>query len=117
MAKMDEDFRNWLNANRYGTYNGMEITPVTTLVSYTYVISAIAITYRKSTRYYFMEVEKKKARRAKFWCNLCNLTVGWWGFPWGPIWTIKETFCNLIDDDITYWGQLAGPEKKDEQKQ
>ncbi len=38
MFKMDEDFRNWLNQNTYGNYNGMEITPVTEMVSYTYVI-------------------------------------------------------------------------------
>lgn len=28
MFKMDEDFKNWLNRNHYGTNNGMEIKPV-----------------------------------------------------------------------------------------
>lgn len=103
-----QDFQSWLRQNRYGTYNGVEITPTTQLVSYTYVISAIVITYRKSTRYYFMDVEKKQAATAKLLCTLCNLLFGWWGFPWGPIWTVKETFCNLIDSDTKCWGAIAG---------
>lgn len=105
---MDKEFREWLDHNKYGTYKGFEIKPETQLVSYTYVISAVIITYRKSTRYYFAEVEKGKARMAQFLCNLCNLIVGWWGFPWGPIWTIKETFCNLADPDVQFWAAFAG---------
>lgn len=108
MFKMDEDFKNWLNRNRYGTYNGTEIKPETALVSYTYVISFIVMTYRNHTRYYFKEAEKGKALAAKLLCTLCNLTVGWWGIPWGPIWTIKETFCNLIDNNQVFWASFAG---------
>jgi len=31
---------------------------------------------------------------------LMSLTFGWWGFPWGPIWTIQtlaETFRGGLD--------------------
>lgn len=105
------DFREWLARNRYGTYNGVEISPTSVLVSYTYVISFIVITYRKSTRYYFLEAEKKEATRAKILCNLCNLICGWWGIPWGPIWTIKETVCNIANSNTCYWGQLAGKDE------
>ncbi len=105
------EFRGWLARNRYGTYNGMEITPSTELVSYTYVISAIIVTYRKPTRYYFVEAEKGEALRAKILCILCNLVCGWWGIPWGPIWTIKETFCNLVNYNKRTWGEFAGPQE------
>ena len=108
MFKMDEDFKDWLNWNHYGTYNGMEIKPETEMVAYTYVISIIVLTFRRSTRYYFKEAEKGKALAAKILCILCNLTVGWWGIPWGPIWTIKETFMNLINDNTVYWARFAG---------
>lgn len=108
MFKMDTDFKGWLNRNRYGTYNGMEIKPETEMVAYTYVISVVAMTFRRNTRYYFKEAEKEKALAAKILCILCNLTVGWWGIPWGPIWTIKETFTNLINGNTVHWEKFAG---------
>lgn len=108
MAKMDQDFVDWLNTKRYGTYNGVDITPETELVSYTYVISVIVMTFRRSTRYYFKEAESGKALAAKLLCILCNLTLGWWGIPWGPIWVVKETFCNLANSNKKKWGEIAG---------
>ena len=108
MFTMDKDFKDWLNQNHYGNYNGIQIKPETEMVAYTYVISFIVLTYRKSTRYYFKEAEAGKALAAKILCILCNLIVGWWGIPWGPIWTIKETFCNLINSNTVMWGTFAG---------
>lgn len=108
MFKMDDELNEWLKRNRYGTYNGVEFTPETEMVAYTYVISILVMTFRRSTRYYFKEAEKGKAIIAKILCILCNLTVGWWGIPWGPIWTIKETFCDLFNMHKAPWGQFAG---------
>lgn len=108
MANRNKDFTDWLNKNYYGNYNGIEITPQTELVSYTFVISVVVISFRHSTRYYFKEVEKGKALTAKVLCILCNLIFGWWGIPWGPIWVIKETFCNLVNSNTTKWGRLVG---------
>ncbi len=108
MFAMDKDFKDWLNRNRYGTYKGVKITPETEMVAYTYVFSIIVMTFRRSTRYYFKEAERGKALAAKILCILCNLLVGWWGIPWGPIWTIKETFCNLINSNTVMWGKFAG---------
>ena len=106
MSKMDEDFRIWLNQHHYGNYNGLEIAPSTKLVSYTYVISLLVVTFRRSTRYYFMEAEKGKAFGAKLSCIVCNLLLGWWGIPWGPIWTIKETIGDLTDTRTISWQGL-----------
>ncbi len=108
MFTMDKDFKDWLNRNRYGTYNGIEIKPETEMVAYTYVISFIVLTYRNRTRYYFKKAEAGKAMAAKILCILCNLIVGWWGIPWGPIWTIKESFCNLVNSNTVMWGKFAG---------
>ena len=114
MAKMDKEFSEWLNQNGYGSYKGIEITPSTQLVSYTYVISALVITYRHNTRYYFLEAEREKAAVAKLLCILCNLILGWWGIPWGPIWTIKETVCNLTNHNTRSWGEFAGKPQGEE---
>ncbi|MBQ9983480.1 MAG: hypothetical protein IJP29_02715 [Lachnospiraceae bacterium] len=108
MAKMDPEFKEWLNRNTYGTYQGVEITPDTQLVSYTYVISILVMTFRRSTRYYFKEAEAGKAMVAKILCILCNLICGWWGIPWGPIWTVKETVVNLVNGNKKTWGEIVG---------
>lgn len=97
----------WLIKYKYGNYNGFEITPQTELVSYTYVISIIVMSFRHSTRYYFKEAERGKALMAKLLCILCNLTCGWWGIPWGPVWTVKETACNIGDPRTICWGTIA----------
>lgn len=110
----NKDFRNWLERNTCGNYNGMEITPDTELVSYTYVMSVIVMTFRRQTPYYFLEAEAKEAARAKLLCILCNLTLGWWGIPWGPIWTIKETFCDLANSYKVPWGQFLKTPSKSE---
>jgi len=36
------------------------------------------------------------ARKAAFRANLITALAGWWGFPWGPIWTIAEGFKNAL---------------------
>lgn len=108
MSKSSEEFLNWVNRNRYGNYGGIVITPQTKLVSYTYVISVGVLTFRRSTRYYFRDAERKEATCAMLACILCNLTLGWWGIPWGPIWTIQETICDLADSHTMCWGEIAG---------
>lgn len=107
MFEMDKELAEWLKANKYGNYKGIEITPQTELVSYTYVFSVIVMSFRHKTRYYFKEAESKKAAFANTLCNLCNLLCGWWGIPWGPIWTVKETACNIGDPHTKSWGLLV----------
>lgn len=36
------------------------------------------------------------AQKAAFRANLITALAGWWGFPWGPIWTIAEGFKNAL---------------------
>lgn len=36
------------------------------------------------------------ARKASFRTSLTSALFGWWGFPWGPIFTIKEILSNAI---------------------
>ncbi len=102
----EQDFRTWLSKYGCGNYKGIGITPDSELVSYTYVISLIVVTFRRSTPYYFKEVEGSKAMVMKLLCILCNLTLGWWGLPWGPIYVVKETICNLINKNTVKWGDL-----------
>ena len=105
--QMSSHFREWLSQNGYGTYNGIEITPESEIVAYTYVISIGVMSFKRSTPYYFKDVERDKIITAKILCILCNLLLGWWGIPWGPIWTVKETFCDLTNKYTRTCGEVA----------
>ncbi|MCH5267977.1 MAG: hypothetical protein J1E62_06510 [Lachnospiraceae bacterium] len=111
MAKINKGFRVWLETKRYGVFNGVEITPSTRLVRYSYVISYFVMTERKKTRFYFIDVdeERDKARSARMWCTLCNFTIGLLGIPWGPIFAIIDTIGNYRKPDTIPWGIIAGP--------
>lgn len=47
--------------------------------------------------------------------SLISAIFGWWGFPWGPIWTISSIFTNArggrhsaeIDEKLTWYNALA----------
>lgn len=108
MFEMNKDFKKWLNENKYGNYNGVEITSTSKLVSYTFVVSMGVITHRSESRYYFEDVEKSKADMVKLFSTLGSLLFGWWGIPWGPIWTIKAVIDNMANSDEITWGTLAG---------
>ncbi|MCD0490097.1 hypothetical protein LPB86_17790 [Pedobacter sp. MC2016-14] len=56
------------------------------IISYGYCISAIAFTYRlMSAPYYIKAGEKPSTYRKKY--NRLSRIFGWWGIPWGPIYT------------------------------
>lgn len=114
MFEMDKDFKKWLAENKYGNYNGVEITPASKLVRYTFVVSLAVITHRSESRYYFEDMEKSKASMAKLFSTLGTLLFGWWGLPWGPIWTIKAVIDNMADSDEIIWGSLAGAKMEDD---
>lgn len=113
MFEMDKDFKKWLTENKYGNYNGVEITPTSKLVRYTFVVSLVVITHRSESRYYFEDMEKSKASMAKLFSTLGSLLFGWWGLPWGPIWTIKAVIDNMANSDEIIWGSLAGAKEGD----
>ena len=97
--QISEDYINNLGESEIdqnGKWNGHEIKQNSEAVAYTYVISIVILTFRRSTRFYLTDAEKDKALIALLLCTVCNLTLGWWGLPWGPIYTIKETICNFV---------------------
>ena len=50
---------------------------------------------------------------AKLFSTLGSLLFGWWGIPWGPIWTIKAVIDNMANSDEIIWGSLAGAKEGD----
>jgi hypothetical protein len=63
-------------------------------VVFQYCISVIVMSFKRSSGIYFIPAGAGSAGKAAPWCAL-SLLVGWWGIPWGPIWTIGTVAKNL----------------------
>ena len=63
-------------------------------VMYTFAISIIIMTFRRSSDIYFVRAgESGTIKGLKY--TFLSLVLGWWGIPWGPIYTISSLYTNL----------------------
>jgi hypothetical protein len=58
-----------------------------------YCISILVMSFRRSSGIVYVPPGKDGASAA-ITNSLISLLVGWWGIPWGPIWTISTVFKN-----------------------
>lgn len=58
-------------------------------VIYTYTISLLIITFKKPSEVYFLTHNDSGIKHGWLYF-LISLILGWWGFPWGPIYTIQS---------------------------
>ena len=63
-------------------------------VMYQYCISLLVITFRRSSKIYFISHEENAVLRGIPF-TLLSLVLGWWGIPWGPIYTIQSIWLNF----------------------
>jgi hypothetical protein len=63
-------------------------------VQFEYTVSIVVATFKRPTSIYFIDVNESTAKHS--W-HLSTLTavMGWWGFPWGPIYTIGTFITNF----------------------
>jgi len=63
-------------------------------VLFQYCISVIVLTFRRGSDIYFLKQgESAVVKGLPF--TLLSLVAGWWGIPWGPIFTIQCVYNNL----------------------
>jgi hypothetical protein len=63
-------------------------------VFYEYCLSLVVVTFRRPTDVYF--VPAGKSGLARGWCyTLVSVLLGWWGVPWGLIYTPLTIVTNL----------------------
>jgi len=63
-------------------------------VIYNYCISVIVMTFKRgSDIYYIRPGENRIVKGLGF--TLLSLVAGWWGFPWGPIYTVTSLVTNF----------------------
>jgi hypothetical protein len=70
-------------------------------VVFEYCISLVAVTFRQQSRPFFIEADGISWVRSLPYV-LVSLLFGWWGLPWGVIYTPVTIFTNLTGGcDIT----------------
>lgn len=64
-------------------------------VVFPYTVSFILMTLRRSSDIYFIKADENTFKYS-FGYVFLNLIVGWWGIPWGPIYTIGATYHHIV---------------------
>ncbi len=63
-------------------------------VIYQYCISVVVVSFKRGSDIYFIRAEDNAVTKGLLF-TFCSLVLGWWGIPWGPIWTIATIVTNL----------------------
>lgn len=63
-------------------------------VVFQYCYSLIFITYRRVSPVYYVRAGNLGIANGLRY-SLISLLLGWWGFPWGPVFTVGSIFNNL----------------------
>jgi hypothetical protein len=63
-------------------------------VIYQYCLSLLVITFKRSSKIYFISHEENAVVKGLPF-TLLSLLLGWWGIPWGPIYTIQSIWLNF----------------------
>ena len=62
-------------------------------VFFQYCVSVVVVTFRRPSGIYFIRAgENAFLKGLPF--TLLSLVAGWWGIPWGPIYTIQSVYNN-----------------------
>jgi hypothetical protein len=77
-----------------GTEIQNEINRGAKFVMYQYCISILIMTFKRPSDIYFVRSGENAVTKGLGF-TLVSLLLGWWGIPWGPIYTIGSLFTNF----------------------
>jgi hypothetical protein len=63
-------------------------------VIFLYCLSILVLTFKRPSDIYFIRAGESALSR-KLGFTLISVLFGWWGIPWGPIYTIESIAVNL----------------------
>lgn len=63
-------------------------------VLYSYCVSVVVLTFRRTSDVYFLRSGESPVMKGLPW-TLLTVLLGWWGIPWGPIYSIQSLILNL----------------------
>lgn len=114
--RLRDELLQFLHANsaaiRAGTavYRGHSISYATRLRTCHIVLSFLLMSFKLPSRLIIDGSESDRGLRSG--CSLVTLLFGWWGLPWGPIWTLQTLARNLHGSDATTVGELVEGKSK-----
>jgi hypothetical protein len=85
-------------------YKDVRINPETRLLRYHCALSAVVMSVRSPSRLYVEGAERTGLVHAAF--SLATLLFGWWGIPWGPIYSVQSLAGNFTQRDAVRVGEL-----------
>ena len=63
-------------------------------VFYQYTISIVMMTFKQSSDIYFIRGGQSGLKHS-IGFTILTFIMGWWGIPWGPIYTVGALYTNL----------------------
>ncbi len=63
-------------------------------VIYEYCVSIVILTFKRPSNIYFIRPGESAVRKGLGF-SIISLLLGWWGIPWGPIYTIGSLITNF----------------------
>jgi hypothetical protein len=63
-------------------------------VVYQYCYSLVVVTFKRGSNIYFIK-QGESAIKYGLLSTFISLIFGWWGLPWGPIYTIGSVYTNF----------------------
>lgn len=69
-------------------------------VVFTYTISIILMTFRRSSDVFLLRYDETAFKHG-YPYFIISFLLGWWGIPWGPIYTVQSLFYSFKGKDIT----------------
>ena len=63
-------------------------------VVYQYCVSVLILTFKRPSNVYLIRHEENAVVKGLPF-TLLSLVLGWWGIPWGPIYTIQSIWVNF----------------------
>jgi len=63
-------------------------------VFFQYCVSIVVLTFRRTSPIYFIPAGQSALSKGLPWTFL-TLIMGWWGIPWGPIFSIQSLVTNF----------------------
>jgi hypothetical protein len=73
---------------------GIELQRGGKFIIFQFCLSFVVVTLKRGSDVYFIRAGESAALKGIGY-TLLTLILGWWGFPWGPIYTIEALVTNL----------------------
>lgn len=92
-------FERWLIENQQrvlsegADYKGLRVHAGTELTQFVLAASVILLSMKIPSRAYV--VAQDRIRLVQVMYSLASLVCGWWGIPWGPVYTVQAVAKNL----------------------